>query len=185
MELEQIRQFKNRVESPQFKFGSKKSYSTANNKISDNKRPFSSNLSQDLKGLNHYNGKMLKICAQILTKLMKHKYEYLFNSPVDVVGMDLHNYYDIIKNHMDLGTVKSKLNKNLYDSPADFAADVRLTFKNAMTYNPKGLDVYIIGEQLLIRFEELFRPVNEKLGQEEIQEQVCDEDLQANSWNHH
>ncbi|KAK1587915.1 hypothetical protein Q3G72_018228 [Acer saccharum] len=91
-----------------------------------------------------------------------------FNSPVDVVGMGLHDYYDIIKNPMDLGTVKSKLNKNLYDSPADFAADVRLTFKNAMTYNPKGHDVYamtynpkdhdvyVIGEQLLIRFEELF-----------------------------
>ncbi|TXG73202.1 hypothetical protein EZV62_001781 [Acer yangbiense] len=99
---------------------------------------------------------MLKICVQILTKLMKHKHGYIFNSPVDVVGMGLHDYYDIIKNPMDLGTVKSKLNKILYDSPADFAADVRLTFKNAMTYNPEGHDAYVIGEQLLIRFEELF-----------------------------
>lgn len=32
--------------------------------------------------------------------------------------------------------------------------DVRLTFRNAMTYNPKGRDVYVIVEQLLQIFEE-------------------------------
>lgn len=182
VELEQIRQLKNRIEGTQFRSGSKKSSLVANNKISGSKRTFSS----DLKRLNHQDkGKLLKLCGQILTKLMKHKHGYIFNTPVDVVGMGLHDYHDIIKCPMDLGTVKAKLSKNLYDSPLDFAADVRLTFNNAMTYNPKGHDVYILAEQLLGRFEELFRSVNGKtMGQEEIQERLYDEELPANSWNH-
>lgn len=176
-ELEQIRQLKNRIESPQFRSGSKKS------SISGNKRPFVSN---ELKKLNQQdNGKLMKNCGQILTKLMKHKLGYIFNSPVDVVGMALHDYYDIIKIPMDLGTVKSKLSKNLYDSPASFAADVRLTFNNAMTYNPKDHEVHIIAEQFLARFEELFRPINEKLMQEDVQERVLDDDFPAHSWNFH
>lgn len=188
LELEQIRQLKNRIESPQFRSGLKKMSSTptpGNNKFLGNKRSFSTNLSQDLKRLNQDNIKLMKNCAQILSKLMKHKHGYIFNSPVDVVGLGLHDYYDIIKNPMDLGTIKSKMAKNLYSSPLDFASDVRLTFSNAMTYNPKGHDVYIIAEQLLARFEELFRSVNEKLVQEDIQEQVFDEELQANSWSQH
>ncbi|PQQ01610.1 transcription factor GTE12 isoform X1 [Prunus yedoensis var. nudiflora] len=37
---------------------------------------------------------------------------------------------------MDLGTIKSKLEKNMYHNTEEFAADVRLTFSNAMVYNP-------------------------------------------------
>ncbi|GLT53582.1 hypothetical protein SLA2020_268450 [Shorea laevis] len=55
---------------------------------------------------------------------------------------------------MDLGTVKSRLNKNWYKSPKEFAEDVRLTFSNAMTYNPKGQDVHVMAEQLLKVFED-------------------------------
>ncbi|KAM2363323.1 hypothetical protein ACFX1X_002396 [Malus domestica] len=35
---------------------------------------------------------------------------------------------------MDLDTVKTYLTKGLYLTPYDFAADVRLTFENAMRY---------------------------------------------------
>lgn len=95
-----------------------------------------------------------KECGALLLKLMKHKHGWVFNTPVDVKGLGLHDYYTIIKRPMDLGTVKSRLNKNWYKSPREFAEDVRLTFRNAMTYNPKGQDVHIMAEQLLKIFEE-------------------------------
>ncbi|NMR95732.1 hypothetical protein HKB01_00325, partial [Vibrio parahaemolyticus] len=88
---------------------------------------------------------------------MKHKHGWVFNAPVDIVGLKLHDYCDIIKQPMDLGTVKSNLSKNVYATPADFASDVRLTFNNALAYNPKGHDVYTVAELLLTRFEELYR----------------------------
>jgi hypothetical protein len=49
--------------------------------------------------------------------------------------------------------VKSRLTKNWYKSPEEFAEDVRLTFHNAMKYNPKGQDVHVMAEQLLDIFE--------------------------------
>nr|DAD22203.1 TPA_asm: hypothetical protein HUJ06_023666 [Nelumbo nucifera] len=109
----------------------------------------------------------MKRCGQILSKLMKHKHGWIFNVPVDVDGMGLHDYNQIIKHPMDLGTVKTKLGKNLYASPLDFASDVRLTFNNALVYNPKGHDVYNIAEQLLARFEEMFKPSYKKFENEQ------------------
>lgn len=98
--------------------------------------------------------KFSKSCSSLLEKLMKHKHGWVFNTPVDVQGLGLHDYFIIIKHPMDLGTVKSRLNKNWYKSPKEFAEDVRLTFSNAMTYNPKGQDVHVMAEQLLKIFED-------------------------------
>lgn len=101
---------------------------------------------------------MMRRCGQILTKLMKHKHGWVFNVPVDVVSLGLHDYHNIIKKPMDLGTIKSNLEKNLYNSPLDFASDVRLTFNNALTYNPKGHHVCFMAETLLAKFEQMFSP---------------------------
>ncbi|GAB2278009.1 hypothetical protein Dimus_012709 [Dionaea muscipula] len=97
---------------------------------------------------------IMKRCGNLLLKLMKHKHGWVFNKPVDVKGLGLHDYYDIIKHPMDLGTVKTRLSKNWYKSAGEFAEDVRLTFHNAMTYNPKGQDVHTMAEELLNIFEE-------------------------------
>ncbi|WOK97944.1 transcription factor GTE4 [Canna indica] len=95
-----------------------------------------------------------KSCRSLLEKLMKHKHGWVFNKPVDVEALGLYDYFSIIKHPMDLGTVKSRLTSNFYETPDEFAADVRLTFRNAMTYNPKGQDVHIMAEQLSNIFEE-------------------------------
>ncbi|KAM7250595.1 hypothetical protein ACFE04_022478 [Oxalis oulophora] len=156
MELEEIRALQGRIESHQIVNRSNKK-SNLKKFNGNNKRP----LQQPLP--NPENATLMKNCGQILTKLMKHKFGYIFNTPVDVVGMNLHDYYDIIKRPMDLGTVKMNLSKGLYESPLDFAADVRLTFNNAMMYNPKGHHVYNLGEQLSAKFEELYRPLGQKV----------------------
>ncbi|XP_021903651.1 transcription factor GTE7-like [Carica papaya] len=163
VELEQIRKLKNRIESHDLHVRSSSSNfplkkGSGIKKVTGSKRPLPPNFSKELKRLNPESGNLMKMCGQILTKLMKHKHGYIFNSPVDVVGLGLHDYLDIIKNPMDLGTVKSRLAKNFYDSPLDFAADVRLTFNNAMMYNPKGHEIYALADQQLTKFEELFRP---------------------------
>lgn len=100
------------------------------------------------------SSKVFKSCSALLERLMKHKHGWVFNAPVDAKGLGLHDYFTIIKHPMDLGSVKSRLNKNWYKSPREFAEDVRLTFHNAMTYNPKGQDVHIMAEQLSKIFED-------------------------------
>ncbi|KAL4036618.1 hypothetical protein IC575_000178 [Cucumis melo] len=183
-ELEQVRRIKNRIESGNI--GSGPNYFKKSSKTKGlNKRPkVLPSFGKDLQVPNSFEvGNLKKTCAQILNKLMKQKYGLIFNKPVDVVGLGLHDYYDIIKHPMDLGTVKSTLSKNLYDSPLEFAEDVRLTFNNAMMYNPKGHEVHVLAEQWLAKFEEMFLPVSRKLGALK-QPDPYEEELQSSSWNH-
>ncbi|XP_058211126.1 transcription factor GTE4-like isoform X1 [Rhododendron vialii] len=105
-------------------------------------------------GINKYISHAFRSCNNLLARLMKHKHGWVFNEPVNASALGIHDYHDIIKHPMDLGTVKTKLGKNWYKSPREFAEDVRLTFRNAMTYNPKGQDVHVMAEELLNIFED-------------------------------
>lgn len=105
---------------------------------------------------------MMMKCKQILMNLLKLKHAFVFSKPVDVQGLKLHDYYQIIKQPMDLGTVKSRLINKKYQTPLDFAYDVRLTFENALKYNPKGHEVNTLADSMLQRFEKLFGPEYEK-----------------------
>jgi hypothetical protein len=100
---------------------------------------------------------MLKRCGQILTRLRRQRASHWFKAPVDVEGLKLHNYRDIIRNPMDLGTVKENLAGARYPSHEEFAADVRLTFSNALRYNEPGLQVHTAAGNLLASFEGMYR----------------------------
>jgi hypothetical protein len=110
---------------------------------------------------------------------MKHQYGWVFNVPVDVKMLKLHDYFKIIKHPMDLGTVKSRLSKNWYKSPKEFAEDVRLTFNNAMKYNEKGQDVHTMADTLLKIFEENWANVKAKTNFEKRGEMGYDASLQT------
>lgn len=111
-------------------------------------------------GADKYISKSFKGCVDLLARLMKHKHGWVFNKPVDVEALNLHDYHVIIKNPMDLGTIKTKLSKHLYNSPKEFYEDVKLTFNNAMTYNPKGHEVHGMAEELLKIFEAKWPAIN-------------------------
>lgn len=104
-----------------------------------------------------------KQCEALLKKLMTHQHGWVFNKPVDVVALKIPDYFNVIKNPMDLGTIKEKLSSGKYSSPLEFLADVRLTFSNAMTYNPPGNDVHIMADVLSKFFEIRWKPIEKKL----------------------
>ncbi|GAV64045.1 Bromodomain domain-containing protein [Cephalotus follicularis] len=108
------------------------------------------------------SSKLFKSCSNLLSKLMKHKFGWVFNVPVDPKKLGLHDYFTIIKHPMDLGTIKSRLSKNWYKSAKEFAEDVRLTFSNAMLYNPKGQDVHYMAGQLMEVFEEKWKAIEDE-----------------------
>lgn len=132
-------------------------------------------------GTDWHTTPAFKSCCDLLTKLMKHKFSWVFNKPVDVKGLGLHDYYTIIKQPMDLGTVKNRLNKNWYKSPREFAEDVRLTFSNAMLYNPKGQDVYFMAEQLSKMFEAQWKPIDAEFDRTRRIDMAHDAGLSTNS----
>lgn len=111
------------------------------------------------------NAMVMKQCEALLNRLMAHQHAWVFNTPVDVVKLNIPDYHTVIKHPMDLGTVKSKLTTGKYMNPWGFAADVRLTFSNAMTYNPAGNDVHVMAETLSKYFEVRWKPIEKKLSQ--------------------
>lgn len=72
---------------------------------------------------------------------------------MDAELLGLHDYFDIIKKPMDLGTVKQKMDNRQYKSAAEFAADVRLIFTNCYKYNPPDHDVVAMARKLQDVFE--------------------------------
>lgn len=101
----------------------------------------------------------LKSCNEILKELFSKKhsgYAWPFFKPVDAKMLGLHDYHDIIKKPMDLGTVKGKLDGREYKTAAEFGADVRLIFTNCYKYNPPDHDVVKMGRKLQDVFEMRF-----------------------------
>ncbi|CAG8463072.1 7211_t:CDS:2 [Funneliformis mosseae] len=82
--------------------------------------------------------KHLKYCTAALKELKKHPSAGLFLEPVDAIKYGIPDYFDIIKQPMDLGTVEAKLNALQYTTVTDFESDVRLIFSNCILYN--GVD---------------------------------------------
>ncbi|GAV85764.1 Bromodomain domain-containing protein [Cephalotus follicularis] len=113
--------------------------------------------------VNTANIMLMKQCDTLLKRLMSHQYGWVFKDPVDVVKLKIPDYLTVIKHPMDLGTVKSKLASGAYSSPLEFLADVRLTFTNAMTYNPPGNDVHVMADTLSKFFEVRWKPIEKKL----------------------
>ncbi|XLT38295.1 hypothetical protein HN873_069587 [Arachis hypogaea] len=118
----------------------------------------------DRKGSSH--------CSTVLKSLTSHRYSWVFSKPVDPVALNIPDYFTIISEPMDLGTIKSKLEKNIYSSIEEFATDVRLTFSNAMTYNPPNNDVHLMAKELSKVFEKKWKDLDKKL--------KCEEDLEKN-----
>ena len=88
-------------------------------------------------------------CRPIVQRLMIHpKNSNLFNEPVDVYALEIPQYLEKIARPMDLGTVRSQLQRGLYESVANCLGDVALVFQNALDFNPP--DHYIHENAALI-----------------------------------
>ncbi|KAI3826683.1 hypothetical protein L1987_00735 [Smallanthus sonchifolius] len=90
--------------------------------------------------------------------------------PVDVVGLGLHDYYEIIEKPMDFSTIKNKMETkdgSGYKNVREICADVRLIFKNAMKYNDERNDVHVMAKTLLAKFEEKWLLLLPKVDEEE------------------
>ncbi|KAJ4960647.1 hypothetical protein NE237_020557 [Protea cynaroides] len=113
--------------------------------------------------LSTSNVMLMKQCETLLKRLMSHQFGWVFNTPVDTEKLNIPDYFQVIKHPMDLGTIKRKITSGGYSSPVGFVADVRLTFSNAMTYNPPGNDVHVMADTLRKYFEKRWESVEKKL----------------------
>ncbi|XP_040858469.1 transcription intermediary factor 1-alpha isoform X2 [Ochotona curzoniae] len=95
-------------------------------------------------------------CERLLLFLYCHEMSLAFQDPVPLTVPD---YYKIIKNPMDLSTIKKRLQDDysVYTKPEDFVADFRLIFQNCAEFNEPDSEVANAGIKLENYFEELLK----------------------------
>ncbi|KAG0286565.1 hypothetical protein BGZ97_007382, partial [Linnemannia gamsii] len=98
----------------------------------------------------------LRHCQNILKEFAKKsnaEFMFPFMQPVDWKAFKLFSYPEIIKNPMDVSTIRTKLESDEYDNAAQFEADVRLMLNNCYTFNPPTDPVHQMGQRLQKLFE--------------------------------
>lgn len=103
----------------------------------------------------------MRKCFHLLTTVMGQRGMEVFNEPVDPIKHGAPTYYDIIKSPMDLGTIKTKVSTGQISDIQEFATDVRLTFENAMIFNPKDNWIHALAEKTLHFFNDKFAGIED------------------------
>jgi len=83
---------------------------------------------------------------RLLRSLQSHKTASPFLEPVD--ELEVSDYYEIVKEPMDLQTMESKLRLNKYKTIKDFVADASRIFDNCRYYNTSDSPFYRCAEVL-------------------------------------
>ncbi|KAK4564584.1 hypothetical protein RGQ29_006598 [Quercus rubra] len=112
---------------------------------------------------------LMRQFATILRQITQHKWAWPFLKPVDVEGLGLHDYYEVIEKPMDFSTIEKKMDAKDgtgYKNVREIYADVRLVFKNAMRYNEEKDDVHVMAKTLLEKFEEKWLQLLPKVAEE-------------------
>eukprot|EP00924_Labyrinthula_sp_SR-Ha-C_P016726 snap_masked-scaffold_6-processed-gene-13.21-mRNA-1 protein AED:0.03 eAED:0.03 QI:0/-1/0/1/-1/1/1/0/705 len=89
----------------------------------------------------------------LVDKLYRSDKERWFTQPVDAKAMGLTTYHSIIQHPMDLGTILKKYADKQYADVDSLVDDVRLVFRNAMTFNPPKSPVHTVSKSHLRLFE--------------------------------
>lgn len=80
------------------------------------------------------------------------------------LDLTVQDYFDIVKNPMDLSTIKRKLDTGQYEEPWQYIEDIWLMFNNAWLYNRKTSRVYKYCSKLAEVFETEIDPIMQGLG---------------------
>ena len=104
----------------------------------------------------------LRRCWNALKALMSSQMAVPFLEPVDPVRLNIPDYLTVVKNPMDLGTVKHMIERGDYETPIEFAEHVRLVFKNAMLYNKPDHLVYVWAQKLMEQFDKKFHSIEKE-----------------------
>ncbi|XAR52393.1 hypothetical protein NMG60_11020461 [Bertholletia excelsa] len=126
---------------------------------------------------------LMRQMGTIIRQITRDKWAWPFMQPVDVEGLGLHDYYEVIDRPMDFSTIKNQMEAKDgtgYKNVQDICADVRLVFSNAMKYNDENSDVHVMAKTLLAKFEEKWHQLLPKVTEEEKKREKDEAEAQSN-----
>jgi E1A/CREB-binding protein len=86
--------------------------------------------------------KDIKELNDLLDTLLKEPSSIYFAYPVDVEGLGLKDYLELIKKPMDISTVRHNIESGVYKHPYEALDDIQLIWDNCKRYNMEGYDIY-------------------------------------------
>lgn len=98
----------------------------------------------------------LKPCIKILNLLKAHKSGWPFKAPVDPVSLNIPNYFQIIKQPMDLQTVEQNIKTKVYSTATQFHSDIKKIIKNSYDFNKSNEDFM----KLTGQFEKFYNSIS-------------------------
>ncbi|XP_036863654.2 bromodomain-containing protein 3 isoform X3 [Manis javanica] len=101
----------------------------------------------------------------VVKTLWKHQFAWPFYQPVDAIKLNLPDYHKIIKNPMDMGTIKKRLENNYYWSASECMQDFNTMFTNCYIYNKPTDDIVLMAQAL----EKMFLQKVAQMPQEEAE----------------
>lgn len=95
----------------------------------------------------------------LLNELQNHNSAWPFLQPVN--KEEVLDYYNVITNPMDLGTMEQRLEADYYETPDDFVRDANLVFTNCKKYNNETTTYYKNAAKLEKFFNNKLREIPE------------------------
>lgn len=92
-------------------------------------------------------------------EIVLHLTVIIYSPPV-VIIQDYPDYYDIIKNPVDMEKVAIKIRQQSYESLDELATDFMLMFENACKYNEPDSQIYkdaLLLQQVVIQKKQALR----------------------------
>eukprot|EP01080_Neovahlkampfia_damariscottae_P002676 gene2676-3872_t len=99
---------------------------------------------------------------KLIWKLIRDKENYSWPFLYPVNKKDVPDYYDIIREPMDLDTINNRLNRKFYRTVDIFTSDFRRMFENCRVYNSPATEYYKCSEKLEIIFKEEIKKLLKK-----------------------
>jgi hypothetical protein len=90
----------------------------------------------------------VKSCLQLIDVISSDPNAEAFLTPVEWEELGLMDYPTIVKNPMDLQSVRDNLESDKYDTFEKCFADIQLIWDNCRLYNRAGSDIYRICERM-------------------------------------
>uniref|UniRef100_A0A8C1J5B2 Bromodomain containing 3a n=1 Tax=Cyprinus carpio TaxID=7962 RepID=A0A8C1J5B2_CYPCA len=101
----------------------------------------------------------------VVKTLWRHQFAWPFYQPVDAIKLGLPDYHTIIKNPMDMGTIKKRLENVYYWSASECMQDFNTMFTNCYIYNKPTDDIVLMAQAL----EKIFLQKVALMPQEEVE----------------
>ncbi|XP_070602675.1 bromodomain testis-specific protein isoform X1 [Erythrolamprus reginae] len=99
-------------------------------------------------GTGCLTNQLLYLQRTVMKAMWRHNFSWPFHQPVDAEFLKLPDYYNIIKEPMDLTTIQKRLEHRYYSCAEECIENFKTMFANCYLYNKPGDDIVFMGQEL-------------------------------------